>query len=115
MFPWYINVLTEETAEDVAETASLIWFVPSNSKCSARTILEKIGKRYISKCAEMKVNVNLLFFISWKGSDGGRIRDYIKSIAGLPDNDPVLVVFDFPRRKVKSILLYYCRFLGYTV
>ena len=102
MFPWYINILTEETAEDITETASLIWFVPHNMKCSARATLEQIGKRYISKCAEMKVDVNLLFFISWKGSDGGRIRDYIKTMAGIPDHEPVLVVFDFPQRKVSQ-------------
>ena len=94
-------MLTEETAEDIADVASLIWFVPNQEKDKAREMLEPVAKAYISKCAEEKLDIELLFFVSCKGCDGGSIRDRIQSIASLPTREHVLAILDIPQRKVR--------------
>ena len=100
-FPWYVNMLTEETVEDIADVAALIWFVPNQEKDKTRNMLEPVAKAYISKCAEQKLDIELMFFISCKGCDGGSIRDRIQSIAGLPTCEHVLAIVDIPQRKVR--------------
>lgn len=80
--------------------ASLIWFVSKEEKDKARKALELIAKAYIAKCAREKLDIELLFFISCKGCDGGRVRDDIKSIIDLQHEDSLTIV-DFPQRQVR--------------
>ena len=78
----------------------MIWFIPDEMKHTAKEILEQIARRYLSKCAEMKADVDLLFFLSWRSRDDGNIVDYIRSIATLPDIEPLLIILDVSQRKV---------------
>ena len=84
---------------------SLIWFVPNKLKDTAKEILERIAKIYLSTCAEVKAEVNLLFFLSWKSRAEEKYVDYIKRIAALPDREPLLIILDFAERKVSIVTI----------
>ena len=58
-FPWYVNALTEFTAEEINQTAYVIWFVSSASTSRAKEVLEPLAKEYISKKAEKNMEVKL--------------------------------------------------------
>ena len=99
MFPWYVNELTEYTAEDINETAYVIWFVSKDAAGSAHEILEPLAKEYISKKAEKNMEVKLMFFIASDESDASRD---IREKAKLPRRDPVLAIIDVPRNQVRE-------------
>ena len=69
-------------------------------KHTAKEILEQIAKGYLSKCAEVKADVDLLFFLSWRSRSDSNIVDYIRGIATLPDVEPILIILDVSQRKV---------------
>ena len=79
-------------------------------KRTAKEILEQIAKRYLSKCAEMNTDVDLLFFLSWRSDGDSNIGDYIRKIATLPDVVPLLVILDISQVKVSlAIATYYTK------
>ena len=94
-----MNELTEYTAEDINETAYVIWFVSKDTAGSAHKILEPLAKEYISKKAEKNMEVKLMFFIASDDNDASRD---IREKAKLPRRDPVLAIIDVPRNQVRE-------------
>ena len=106
-FPWYINTLTADAIEDMDNTAFLIWFVPSDSKDKVQEMLGPVAKEYISKCAEEKMDTELVFFVSWKGCDNANIHEKFRSFASLPQTEPLLAIVDVPQQRVRKSLYTY--------
>ena len=94
-------MLTEETANDMSDTPSVIWFVPKKFKDEAMKILKFIAKGYISHCAKTKVEIDLLFFVHWKGCDNMHIKEKLQSIAKLPERETVLTIVNFRQLNVR--------------
>ena len=88
----------------MSDTPSVIWFVPKKFKDEAMKILEFIAKGYISQCAKTKTEINLLFFVHWKGCDNMSIKEKIQSISNLPERETVLTIVNFPQLKVRHWL-----------
>ena len=102
-FPWYpkpVMVLSETTAGDLNDTASLIWFVPEDSLEKAKELLEPLAKSHISKWSEEKADPEMLFYVSTPGGDSDEIRESLRSFAKLKSDDLQLVVVDIPDQKV---------------
>lgn len=96
-FPWYVNALTEFTAEEINQTAYVIWFVSSASTSRAKEVLEPLAMEYISKKAEKNMEVKLMFFIAGEENDASKS---IREKAQLPRRDPLLAIIDVPRNQV---------------
>lgn len=96
-------VLSDTTAGDLNDTATLIWFVPGDSVAKATQLLEPLAKSYISKWSEDKTDPEMLFYISGHGadSDHDEIRDSLRNFAKLSQDDPQLVIVDIPDQKVQ--------------
>lgn len=101
-FPWYVNALTEYTAEDINNTAYLIWFVPRVSTSRAKEMLEPLAKAYISKKARENMEVKLMFFIAGEENEASVS---IRENARLPRGDPLLAIIDVPRNQVSPIII----------
>ena len=82
-------------------------------KHTAKDILEQIAKRYLSKCAEVKADVSLLFFLSLRNRDDDKIVDYIRGIATLPDIEPLLIILDVSQRKVSVAILWLLQIINW--
>ena len=102
-FPWYVNALTEYTAEDINDTAYLIWFVPRASTSRAKEVLEPLAKEYISKKARENMEVKLMFFIAGEENE---TSTSIREKARLPRGDPLLAIIDVPRNQVSHFMCY---------
>lgn len=106
--------LSENTAGELNDTASLIWFVPEDSTDKTTKLLEPLAKKYIAKWNEEKVDPEMLFYVSGPG-DNDDIRDSLRSFAKLKMDDVVLAIIDIPEQKV--CLNNYCHkpqsFAGY--
>ena len=95
-----MEVLSDTTAGDLNDTASLIWFVPEGSSDKATKLLEPLAKSYISKWSEEKSGTELLFFISGSDDDNGEIRDSLRSFAKLATDAPLLAIVNIPEQEV---------------
>ena len=92
--------LSENTAGELNDTASLIWFVPEDSVDKTIKLLEPLAKKYIAKWSEEKVDPEMLLYVSGPGSDNEEIRDSLRSFARLGDGELVLAIVDIPEQKV---------------
>ena len=92
--------LSENTAGELNDTASLIWFVPEDSTEKATKLLEPLAKKYIAKWSEEKTDPEMLFYVSGPGGDNDEIRDSLRSFAKLKSDDVVLAIVDIPEQKV---------------
>ena len=99
-------VLSDTTAGDLNDTATLIWFVPGSSVAQATEVLEPVAKNYISKWLEDKTDPEMLFYVSGPGSDNDEIRDSLRSFAKLATNDLQLAIVDIPDQKVRHPTIY---------
>ena len=97
-FPLYVNALTEFTAEEINQTAYVIWFVSSASTSRAKEVLEPLAMEYISKKAEKNMEVKLMFFIAGEENDASKS---IREKAQLPRRDPLLAIIDVPQNQVR--------------
>ena len=91
--------LTENTAGELNDTASLIWFVPEDSTEETTKLLEPLAKKYIAKWSEEKAEPEILFYVSGPG-DNDDIRDSLRSFAKLKTDDITLAIVDIPEQKV---------------
>ena len=91
--------LSENTAGELNDTASLIWFVPEDSVGKATKLIEPLAKKYIAKWSEKKTDPEMLFYVSGPG-ENDEIRDSLRSFAKLKTDELVLVVVDIPEQKV---------------
>ena len=92
--------LSESTAGELNDTASLIWFVPEDSVDKTTKLLEPLAKKYIAKWSEEKVDPEMLFYVSGPGSDSDEIRSSLRSFAKLGNNELMLAIVDIPEQKV---------------
>ena len=92
--------LSENTAGELNDTASLIWFVPEDKVQSTIQLLEPLAKSYIAKWSEKKTDPEMLFYVSGPGGDNEEIRDSLRSFAKLKNDDLVLAIVDIPEQKV---------------
>ena len=93
--------LSETSAGDINDTASLIWFVSGDDdEKKALELLEPLAKKYISKWSEEKTDPELLFYVSGVGEDNSEIRDSLRSFAKLATDDPLLAIVDIPDQTV---------------
>ena len=92
--------LSENTAGELNDTASLIWFVPEDSVEKTIKLLEPLAKKYITKWSEEKTDPEMLFYVSGPGSDNDEIRGSLRSFAKLKEADLMLVIVDIPEQKV---------------
>ena len=95
-------MLSETTAGDLNDTATLIWFVPGDSVAKATELLEPLAKSYISKWAEEKTDPEMLFYISGADAANDEIRDSLRTFAKLSPKDLQLVIVDIPEQKVQQ-------------
>lgn len=93
-----MNALTSFTAEEINQTAYVIWFVSSASTSRAKEVLEPLAMEYISKKAEKNMEVKLMFFIAGVDNDTSKS---IREKAQLPRRDPLLAIIDVPRNQVR--------------
>ena len=94
--------LSETTAGDLNDTATLIWFVSGDSVTKATELLEPLAKSYISKWSEEKTDPEMLFYVSGSDSKDDEIRDSLRTFAKLSTDDPQLVIVDIPDQKVTA-------------
>ena len=105
--------LSENTAGELNDTASLIWFVKEGGSVEeTMALLEPLAKKYIAKWSEEKTDPEMLFYVSGPG-DNDDIRDSLRSFAKLKNDGDVLAIVDIPEQKVRGynniivvILLY---------
>jgi hypothetical protein len=92
--------LSENTAGELNDTASLIWFIREEDSVEKTTkLLEPIAKKYIAKWSEEKTDPEMLFYVSAPG-DNDDIRDSLRSFAKLKTDGVVLAIVDIPEQKV---------------
>ena len=96
--------LSDNTAGELNDTASLIWFVKEGAVKKTMTLLEPLAKKYIAKWNENeeKTDPEMLFYVSGPG-DNDDIRDSLRSFAKLKNDDFVLAIVDIPEQKVRRI------------
>ena len=99
MFPWYVNTLTEYTADEINSTASLIWYVSEDAIGKAKEVLEPVAKEYMSKMTEERMEIKLMFFL---GKEGTSVPEHLREFAKLPKCNPLLTIVDVPQQQVWS-------------
>ena len=91
--------LSETTAGDLNDTASLIWFVSDDTLDKATQLLEPVAKKYIAKWSEEKNDPEMLFYVS-KPGENDEIRDSLRTFAKLGTTEPILAIVDIPEQVV---------------
>ncbi len=105
-FPWHpepVNKLTGNTASDINDYPSLIWFCDKND--GQLESLAPIAKEWLQKWNDAGEDREMAFFVSYKDDDDDEdgIRDSLKNFIGLKD-DKKLIIVDVPSQEVRKCM-----------